>query len=217
MPCTPSIPARRVSSSLRIGNVAADDPVAVLELGGLAQGVVDGRVGEGGQEGPEDLPAARWASARQRTDSAEEVGLARAGRAPDQPEPVVEDPLERRELAPGHAVLAGPAPGPRRRIAGSTSSGRAAWCGRSIRSTNARIRPAVELGEMGQDLLDVVVRVPRLQQVGRPGPAGPEEPAGLQLQPEHGAGGLVGLIDPGRPRPAPAAGCAGAYIRSFHA
>ena len=68
---TPSIPASRVSSSLRIGNVAADDPVSLLELGRLAEGVVDGRVGEGGQERPE-RPAGRR-------------GAPRPGRAPPAP------------------------------------------------------------------------------------------------------------------------------------
>ena len=65
--------------------VAADDPEALLEIGRLAQGVVDGRVGEGGQEGPERLPRRAVCLGQAEDGQGEEMGLARAGRAPDQP------------------------------------------------------------------------------------------------------------------------------------
>ena len=70
---------------------------------------------------------------------------------------------------------------------------------------------------MGQDAFDVEIGEPLLQQVGLPGLRAWEEPAGLQVQPEHGAGDVVGFLD-GHDTPASAMGrLCGAYGRSFQA
>ncbi len=87
--------------------LAADDLVPPLELGCLAQSVVDRRVREGGQERPERLARRAVGFGQAEDGQGQEVGLPRAGWAPDQAETMVEDPLERRDLAGRHAVSPG--------------------------------------------------------------------------------------------------------------
>ena len=149
--------------------VAADDAVPPLELGRLAQGVVDGRVGEGGQERAERFARRTVGFGQAEDGQGQEMRLPRAGWAPDQAEAMVEDPLERRELARRHAVGSGQFPVrlPDRR--GHLE--RAGGLVRPFDQVHERgIGLPVELGQMGEDLIDVEVGEPLLQEVVRARP-----------------------------------------------
>ena len=134
----------------------------VLELHGLAQGVIDGRVGEGGQEHPEVFAGPVMGLGQAEDRHREEVRLPRAGRTPDQAEALVEDPLEGRELAGSHAVLPGELQGtvPDR---GGHPEPACELVRPFDQPDEGGVGLPIELGQVGEDPVDIEVGEPLLQ------------------------------------------------------